>query len=361
MSPEQARGAEVDRRSDVWAFGVLLFEMLTGKRLFAAASVPEIMAAVLRAEPDWSALPAETPPRIRALLRRCLERDRRQRLQAIGEARIAIDAPELEVRPLPQAGSVWPWAAAAMAMAMAFAAAAGWWRASRAAAPGFPMRLQVEPGPDLKLVRPLSGSLLALSPDGTLLAMIVSGSKGVSRVATRRLDEDRVTTLAGTEGANSPIFSPDGQWIAFHSDRKIKKISAGGGAVVTLCDAPGMIAPSWGDDGNIIAALGWGTGLSRIPSSGGLPTLLTELNREKGEQRHGWPQVLPGSRAVLFSNAHLAEAFDDADIDVISLNTRTRTTLHHGGLLPVIFPAGTWSGSTRTRYTRRRSIWTGSY
>jgi Tol biopolymer transport system component/predicted Ser/Thr protein kinase len=340
MSPEQARGAAVDRRSDVWAFGVLLFEMLTGKRAFAGESVTDVLAAVLRGEPDWSALPAATPLRIRALLRRCLNRDRRQRLQAIGEARIAIDEPELEVRPLLQAGNWWPWAAAVLAMAIAVVAAAGWWRGGRSAAPGPMMRLRVEVGPDLKPVRTEGGSFLALSPDGTVLAMIVSGLDGVRRVATRRLDEERVTPLAGTEDATSPVFSPDGQWIAFHSDRKIKKISAVGGAVVTLCDAPGMIAPSWGDDGTIVAALGWGTGLSRVPSSGGSPTPVTELNREKGERRHGWPQVLPGSRAVLFSTERVAGTFDEADIEVVSLKTGERTTLHHGGFFPRYLPSG---------------------
>jgi serine/threonine-protein kinase len=340
MSPEQARGAAVDRRSDIWAFGVVLFEMLAGKRLFGGESITDIVAAVLRAEPDWSALPAETPPRIRALLRRCLERDRQQRLQAIGEARIAIDSPELEVRTPPRASRWWPWTAAAAAMAIAVTAAGGWWRASRSAPSDAPMRLRVEAGSDLKLVRQLGGSFLALSPDGTLLAMTVSDANGMNRVATRRLDEDRVTALAGTEGAVSPVFSPDGQWIAFNSDRKIKKISAGGGAVVTLCDSPGMIAPSWGDDGTIIATLGWGTGLSRIPSSGGPPARVTELNPEKSERRHGWPQVLPGSRAVVFSTEHVAQTFDDADIDVVSLKTGKRTTLHHGGFFARYLPSG---------------------
>ena len=340
MSPEQARGATVDKRADIWAFGVVLYEMLAGRRVFSGESVTDILAGVLRSEPDWSALPAATPPRIRKLLRRCLERDRKQRLQAIGEARIAIDAPEEEVRRLPAAARSWPWAAAALAITFAIAAAAGWWHASRPAPLNPLMRLRLEVGPDIKLERPHAGSFLALSPDGTLLAVIVSGADGQTRLATRRLDRSETTPLAGTEGAVSPLFSPDGQWIAFNSDRKIKKISAVGGAAVTLCDAPNHMTGSWGDDGNIIAPLGWGTGLSRISSSGGAPAPLTELNREKGEQRHFWPQVLPGSRAVLFTTEHTAQAFDDADIDMVSLKTGVRTTLHHGGFFGRYLPSG---------------------
>jgi hypothetical protein len=172
------------------------------------------------------------------------------------------------------------------------------------------------------------------------LALIVRGEDGVARLATRRLDQSQTTTLAGTEGEISPFFSPDGQWIAFDSDRKIKKISAAGGVAVTLCEANGGITGSWGDDGNIIAALGWGTALSRIPSAGGPPAPVTELNREKGEYLHGWPQVLPGSRAVLFTTEHTGQNPDETDIEVASLKTGKRTTLHHGGFFARYLPSG---------------------
>ncbi len=346
MSPEQARGASVDKRSDIWTFGVVLYEMLTGKHAFSGQTVTDILAGILRAEPDWSALPAATPPRIRELLRRCLERDRKQRLQVIAEARIAIDgaastpSPVEEVRPVPARARVWLWAVAALGIALAITAALGWWRASRAQPVRPLMRLSVELGPDAKLGTILDGPLLALSPDGTLLAMIVRGTDSVTRLATRRLDQSQTTTLAGTEGAISPFFSPDGQWIGFSSDRKIKKISAAGGVAVTLCEANGSITGSWGDDGNIIAPLGWGTALSRIPSAGGAPTPVTELNHEKSESRHGWPQVLPGSRAVLFTAEHVGQNPDETDIEVVSLKTGKRTTLHHGGLFARYLPSG---------------------
>jgi Tol biopolymer transport system component/predicted Ser/Thr protein kinase len=346
MSPEQARGGSVDKRSDIWTFGVVLYEMLTGKHAFAGQSVTDILAGILRAEPDWSALPAAIPPRIRELLRRCLERDRKKRLQAIAEARIAIDAcasapePEQDARPVPARARVWLWAVAALGMALAIIAAVGWWRASRSERLRPLMRLSVELGPDVKPEMPKGGSFLALSPDGTLLVTVVRGANGETRLATRRLDQNQTTTLAGTEGAVSPFFSPDGQWIAFYADHKIKKISAGGGAAVTLCDIGGEITGSWGDDGNIIAPLGWGTALSRIPSAGGQPAPVTELNHEKGEFRHAWPQVLPGSQAVLFTTEHTGQAFDDGDIDIVSLKTRKRITVHHGGFFARYLSSG---------------------
>jgi serine/threonine-protein kinase len=345
MSPEQARGASVDKRSDIWTFGVVLFEMLAGKHAFAGQSVTDVLAGILRSDPDWSALPPATPPRVRELLRRCLERDRKQRLQAIAEARIAIDgaasapASVEEVRPVPARPRVWPWAVAALAIAVAVTATVAWWRASRADPLRPLMRLSLEFGPEVKAGKSQGGGFLALSPDGTLLAVIVRGADGATRLATRRLDQNQTTTLAGTEDASSPFFSPDGQWIAFYSNRKIKKISAGGGVAVTLCEAGGGITGSWGEDGNIIVPLGWGSGLSRIPSAGGTPAPVTELNHDKGEYRHGWPQVLPGSGAVLFTTEHTGHAFDDADIEVVSLKTRERTVLHHGGFFARYLPS----------------------
>jgi serine/threonine-protein kinase len=154
MSPEQARGATVDKRADIWAFGVVLYEMLAGRRAFSGQSVTDILAGILRTEPDWSALPAATPPRIRKLLWRCLERDRKQRLQAIGEARIAIDAPEQDVQPALAAGRLWPWAATALAMALAITAAVGWWRSARPAPFKPLMRLSLDLAPDISAERP---------------------------------------------------------------------------------------------------------------------------------------------------------------------------------------------------------------
>lgn len=340
MSPEQARGAIADARADVWAFGVVLYEMLAGKRAFSGESVTDILATVLRGDPDWSALPNETPPRIHQLLRRCLERDRKQRLQAIGEARIAIDAKDDEVPPAPARARAWPWIDAVLSMALAILACTWWWQTNRSVPLKPLMRLDVQLPADPKPERPDGGGFFALSPDGTQLAMTVRSADGRLRLATRRFDQTPMTTLAGTEGANSPTFSPDGQWIAFAADRKIKKISVAGGAVVTVCDSNVRYTASWGDDGNLIATLGFGSGLSKIPAAGGTPKTITEPNREKGELWHRWPQVLPGSRAVLFSVQHSGQSFDEDDIEVLSFETGQRKTLRHGGFFPRYLPSG---------------------
>jgi serine/threonine protein kinase len=325
MSPEQARGAIVDRRSDIWSFGVVLYEMLAGKHAFRGESVSDILAGVLRGEPDWCALPPDTPVRIRKLLRRCLERDRKQRLQAIGEARIAIDAPDDAVLAKPSRWKWWPWAAAA---AFAVAAAAGWWRRPQPESRPL-MKLSVELGPDLAFARTGSGTGLAISPDGSRLALRVRGADGKARLATRLLDRSEITILPGTEGAASPFFSPDSQWIAFSTPGKLNKIAANGGTPVALCDvATSFIGGSWGDDDNIVAALGLTSGLSKISSSGGAVTPLTTLRKEKSEFRHSWPQVLPGSQAVLFT-AHVGGPFEPS-LEVLSLKTRERKPIHAG-------------------------------
>jgi serine/threonine-protein kinase len=173
--------------------------------------------------------------------------------------------------------------------------------------------------------------MLALSPDGSRLALTLRGAGGKALLYTRLLDQNQVTPLVVTENAYFPFFSPDGEWIGFFADGKLKKISVKGGAAVTLCDAPGVGGASWGDDGNIIVALG-NTGLWRISSSGGTPVPVTKLNR--GEGTHRWPQVLPGSQAVLFTASTGVGPFEDAEIDVVSLKTGERKTVQRGGFSP---------------------------
>src|SRR5262249_5315044 len=151
------------------------------------------------------------------------------------------------------------------------------------------------------------------------------------RLRVRRLDQNEaMTTLAGTEGAANPFFSPDSQWIAFRSGATLKKISVDGGAPVTLCDVQALVGGSWGDDGNIIACLGLRSGLSRIPPAGGSPTPMTVVNTEKGEIRHSWPHVLPGSQAVLFSSYTVAGGFGEPNVEVVSLKNGERKRLLPG-------------------------------
>jgi serine/threonine-protein kinase len=328
MSPEQARGSAVDKRADIWAFGCVLFEMLAGKAAFEGESTSDVLAAVLRAEPDWGALPAATPARIRKLLRRCVERDRKQRLRDIGEARIAIDAPEAEEAPPRTSPRVWPWALA-LAIALCFGAVGWWWRATRPAPLRRLVRLSAgfEPGTLLDRFR---GTWPVISPDGTRIVIAESEPSGKWRLATRGLDQSQFVILPGTERAWMPFFSPDGQWVGFFADGKLKKMPVQGGGAVTLCDATGLLkGASWSDDGIIVAGFN-GAGLLEVSAGGGAPTVLTRLSREKGETSHGWPQILPGAETVLFT-AYGGEAFDDSEIDAISLKTGERRTVYKGG------------------------------
>jgi serine/threonine protein kinase/Tol biopolymer transport system component len=328
MSPEQARGAPIDKRTDIWAFGAVLYEMLTGNVAFERGTAANTLDAVPQAEPKWSALPPATPAQIRKLLSRCLERDRKRRLRDIGEARIAIDTAEEE--PAPPPGQLWPWSlAGALAVAL-IVATLGWWRATRPFPPRPSMRLSVEPG----LVNALTGgglqAVFAVSPDDRRLVFTARGADGVVRLATRPLDQNRSTLLPGTNNAQGPFFSPDSEWIGFFADEKLKKISVRGGAPVILCDAPGPRGASWGDDDNIIAALSLGNnGLSRIPAAGGIPARIREGTTAKRTVQR-WPQVLPGSRSALFTAYQFGADSEEANIEVLSFETGERKKLERG-------------------------------
>ena len=338
MSPEQARGKAVDKRTDIWAFGCVLYELLAGKQAFNGEDVTEILAAVVMKEPAFEALPRNTPSSIRVLLRRCLRKDRRQRIPDAAAMRIeiedAIAAPQ-DAGPTQAAASPrskLPWAVAGTLAVLLGIALWAAWRGTRPAMPQPLVRLEVDLGPDVSLSS-LIGADAILSPDGTRLVYVSQG-----RLFTRRLDQPNATDLAGTEGAYAPFFSPDGQWIAFFAQSKLKKILVDGGAAITLCDATNGRGGSWGEDGNIIAALNTISGLSRIPSTGGAPTPVTES--QSGEATHRWPQILPGGKAVLFTVNTATTGFDGANIEVMSLADHRRKTLQRGGTFGRYLPSG---------------------
>jgi Tol biopolymer transport system component/tRNA A-37 threonylcarbamoyl transferase component Bud32 len=345
MSPEQAAGQPVDKRADIWAFGVVLYEMLTGRRLFHGDSTAHVLADVLRRPIDLEKLPEKTPGRVREMMKRCLDRDVRNRLRDIGEARVAIEGVGVgEAGGVTAAPSQLPqsrfgkggWIAAAV---LAVVAGSGWYRARPHGDELKPLvRLDVDLGAGVSLGSS-GGASAILSPDGTRLVYVSQG-----KLFTRRMDQPRAIELAGTEGALAPFFSPDGQWVAFFAAGKLKKISAEGGAAVALCDAGAYPrGGSWGGDGNIIAALDSEGGvLSRIPAAGGAPVAVTVL--AKGEVSQRYPQILPGGKAVLFTSGTSAAESDSANIEVASLADHRDKILQRGGTFGRYVPASNGTG-----------------
>ncbi len=356
MSPEQARGRPVDRRADIWAFGCVLFEMLTGTQPFTGETVSDTLAAVLKTEPDGSLLPEETPPPLRRLLRRCLVKDPKERLRDIGEARILLGErqpdPEIgseaaAIRPSTALGKtealrrLLPWLLAAILAA----ALAGTWLFRSAAGPqplpGL-VRLKVElsRGGDLPGNVGLGAATL-VSPDGRVLAFIAQEG-ATRRLFVRRLDRSGTVALSGTEGARAPFFSPDGRWIAFFSSEGLMKVGTEGGApqrITEIRNAQGR-GGTWSEEGVIVYAPGFDTGLLRIQAAGGKPEPLTRLTPGSDERSHRWPSFLPGGQAVLFMTQRTGQDYDDADVEVVSLGTGARKVVLHGGSYPRFAPGG---------------------
>jgi serine/threonine-protein kinase len=270
-------------------------------------------------------------------------------LRDIGEERILIEAPDDE--PLAQVPRSWRSGVVAILAVAVAVTALLLYRPTRtiphplvridaelAREPDGAFRLNS----DTTLKEGYVGTFLALSPDGTHLAVSMRDADGKVRLATRRLDQSRFVPLSGTENPSSPFFSPNGQWIAFFAEGKLKKIPVQGGEPVTLCDAGNFASGSWGDDDSIIAALDRGGpgGLWRVPSAGGAPTPVTELNHRQGETAHLFPQVLPGSQSVLFTTSIGGGGPEEARIDVLSLKTREQKTVVHGGRYGRYLPSG---------------------
>src|SRR5215471_9928126 len=322
MSPEQASGKTVDKRTDIWSFGVVFWEMLTGKSLFAAETISHTLADVLRAPIDVGQLPPDTPLSIRDLLQRCLDRVVGTRLRDIGEARIAIDhaaygskpsTAELRVpQQLSRSRRVLPWAIATGSLGIAIAILVLWapWRRTT---PESPLRLIADMGVDASLgAAGAPGTVVALSPDGKFLAFIAQTSSGGSQLYVRRLDQLQATALPGTDDARNPFFSPNGQWIGFFTRGKLKKVAVTGGAPIAITDSLSTRGGAWGDDGTIAFTPNGtpGATLLRVPEAGGTPEPLTK--QTAGEGSHRWPQFLPG-KAVLFTVSNGA-GYDDANI-----------------------------------------------
>jgi serine/threonine-protein kinase len=344
MSPEQARGKNTDKRADIWSFGVVLYELLTGERPFAGEDAAETLAAVIHKQPDLD----RTPVRARKLLRRCLEKDPKKRLRDIGDAWDLLEEEKAPVESAPLPAPSWlRLGIVAMFAAVVFAiiaAGLGWiaWRATRPVEHPL-VRLDVDLGSEVSLLAPNTAtSSVVLSPDGTRLAYVATASGGQSKLFTRRLDQPKATELPGTEGASDPFFSPDGLWIGFATPGKIGKISVEGGAVVPLGEVSNFAGAWWGDDGNIIVSDAIGKGLVQIPSGGGSSTVIEKL--ADGEVALAFPQVLPGGKAVLFVDYPSAVDLDNASIDVFTFADRRRKTVARGGVSARYLPTSERSG-----------------
>ena len=305
MSPEQARGKAVDKRTDIWAFGCVLFELLTGKHAFQGEDVTDILAAVVRTEPDWQALPATTPVKIRDLMRRCLQKDKTLRLRDAGDARIeiheALTAPapaepvaahrKTRKRLLAAVAAV-----AAIAVVAALALAFLYFGRVTEEQPRV-LKVSVLP-PDKATFK--ATSLPAVSPDGRRLAFLATLG-GKDELWVRDLDSLAARALTGTDGASYPFWSPDSRTIAFFAGGKLKKIDVAGGPALTLCDAISGRGGTWSKNGVITFAPTNTDGLFRVPAAGGTATLVTALNPATGETSHRFPWFLPDGHRFLYT------------------------------------------------------------
>jgi len=343
MSPDQARGLPVDKRTDVWAFGCVLFEMLAGQRPFAGETRSDTIAAILEREPAWSRLPDDVPAQIVRLIRRCLEKDAKRRLRDIGDVQsdlddaLITDTAEIGSRPI-RARRTPPWIfwlPAALAVAAVVV-----WLSLRSGEPGRPPGGPAQPVarfadtlPDGLQLAPAPA--LALSPDGRRLAFVAI-QNGTRSLYVRDLDDVAPRLLAGTRDADQPFFSLDSRWIGFFADGKLKKIAAAGGTPLILCDATTPRGGTWINDNEIVFAPSAASVLVRVPAAGGTPAPLTALNRQLNEASHRWPHVLPGGRAILYAAGPTVSAREwiEAHIVAQSLETGQRTEAAPHGTFP---------------------------
>ena len=347
MAPEQAKGRAIDRRADVWAFGVVLFEMLTGTRVFEGGDITEVLASVIKDTPSHETLPADTPLAIRRLLRRCLEKNPAKRLDSMAAARLEIDeatgAPEQEGRAAAteEGGPRWrratPWAVSAAALIIAAAAGVAAWRTP---APAESVtRLSINLGFDASLYT-LFGPSFAVTSDGRTIVATAEDREGVRRLYVRSLDRLDATMLPGTEGAVDPFLSPDNRWIGFFVGGTLRKIALTGGAAVDVADIELGRGGWWGDDGTIYFTPQAAPGgqVMRVASSGGAVTPVGAMLRGHATQR--WPQLLPGGKALIYTGHTTVDEFEDASLVVHPLPDGPPRELLKGGYHWRYVPSG---------------------
>ena len=361
MSPEQAKGRSVDRRADIWSYGVIIYELLAGRRLFQGETASETMADVMKGEINWEGLPDETPEPLRRLLHRCLDRNPATRLRDIGEARIALEdlragrSNDMETQPTAPASQgfrrerfVW------LALLLVSLAGVAWLTLLRPGPPDAPLvqsTLLPPPGWDFVASAPF-----AVSPDGSRIAYVAYArpdnndrGTGMNAIWIRDLDSAEPRQLVSSDGDAYPFWSPDGRWIAYYSNDKLNKIESRGGPVIPLCDALDGRGGSWNQDGVIIFQRNWSEGLMKVPAGGGTPEPLTTLNADRVDIAHRWPVFFPDGRHFLYfvvcttspaTNEHSGIYLGNLDTgeSTMVLRTESRALYSQGNLL---YRAGT--------------------
>jgi serine/threonine protein kinase len=327
MSPEQAKGQRVDRRADIWAFGVVLYEMLSGRKAFDGETISDVLAAVIRAEPEWTSLPEATPPAVQNLIRRCLIKDPKQRLRDIGDARIAIDetisgtmvspvethGQEAHTTTGAQAGSTYrrsllqlvlPWVTIATTLGMVAFAVVYFTRSQVS-----PSTVRALISAPEKVTFTFDGSSggPVLSPDGKRLVFPATDSSGKQALWVRPMDSLTAQRLEGTDGATYPFWSPDSHYLGFFQDGKLKKIDVTGGPPVLLCDAPDARGGAWSNKGVIVfAPQVLAGGLSSVPAAGGMPSPVATHKGSGGAYSNRWPEFLPDGKHFLYLSGDLS-------------------------------------------------------
>jgi Tol biopolymer transport system component len=348
MAPEIIEGLEADARVDIFSFGAVLYEVATGQRAFDGKTQASVLAAVLASEPKpISSVQPASPPSLDRVVKFCLAKDRDERWQSAHDVKLELQwiaeggsdkglpAPNVSTGKRSQRI---PWAIASIATLAAIVLLIFFPR-------GTPKPQQsIQVSADLGAaasISEFSGPNAILSPDGAKLVFAAEGSDKQRRLYIRPLDQLQATVLVGAEGASQPFFSPDSQWVAFFAEFKLKKISVHGGAPEIICDCRSAQSGSWGDDGNIILGSRNDSALSKVSSSGGTPSPFTTLDKSKSETSQHWPQVLPGSKTVLYtSQATNTNSYDDADIVAYSVASGQAKTILHGGFHAIYLPDG---------------------
>ena len=341
LSPEQARGKPVDRRTDIWSWGCILYECLTGTLAFHGETVSDTVAAILRQEPDWSLLPSDLPSRVRDLLRRCLEKDSKKRLRDIGEAWIVLEearagSPNAFREPAAPTSTRWGRRFTGYALALALVAlGAGYLWGTRAHSPAVskssPLHASISLPRDLRLDVP--NGALAISPDGSTLALTGGSGGGPPQLWLRAVGGSELRPIPGTSGASHPFWSPDGRSLAFFADQKLKRIAIESGTIETICDAIGGRGGTWNREGTIVFAPAPVGGLYRVRASGGTPVPLTTL---RGHGTHRLPQFLPdGKHLIYYSDAPQLRG-----ICTLDLGSRKSTLLLEGSSNGIVVEPG---------------------